>query len=195
MDAIELGADYLGFNFYRESPRFIDPVVARGIIEEIPSNIQKVGVFVNETMDQVIDMAIDLDLDMIQFHGDETAEDCNKMVRPWVKAFRLKDENVLKQMADYESAFVMVDAFVEKAFGGTGVVANWDWAREAKKYGKLFLSGGLKTDNVALALEAVKPYAVDVASGVEDAPGKKDFHKMEEFIAIVKSYRLKKHLD
>jgi len=188
LDAIEFGADFLGFNFYSDSPRFIDPLQAKKIIEDIPLNISKVGIFVNEGAQHVKDIAIELSLDWIQFHGDETAEYCNAFGHPWFKAFRLQEEEDVKQISLYQSTHVMVDSYVEKAFGGTGVVSNWDLARKAKAHGQLFLSGGLKPDNVELAMNAVQPYAVDVASGVESSPGVKDRFKMEEFIKRVKSY-------
>lgn len=187
LDAIECGADFLGFNFWPDSKRYISPQKAKEIISEIPTNIQKVGIFVNADYQEVIDLSIDLQLDWVQFHGDETSDFCNQFARPWFKAFRLKDESTLKQIPQYNSSWLLVDSYVEKAFGGTGVIANWHLARDAKKYGQLFLSGGLKPENIAMAIQSVKPYAVDVASGVESEPGKKDYHKMKEFIAKAKS--------
>ena len=194
LDAVELGADYLGFNFYPDSKRFIDPIEAKGILQEVPSSIARIGVFVNADSDLVLDVAGDLNLDYLQFHGDESPEYCNVFGRPWMKAHRLKDESDLKQLAAYESSWLMVDAYVEKAFGGTGVVSNWDLARMAKKYGNLFLSGGLKPENIELAINSVWPYAVDVASGVEDTPGQKNRHKMEEFIMKAKAASMKPRL-
>lgn len=186
LDAVELGADFLGFNFYPDSPRYIDPVLAVNILDDIPSNIQKVGIFVNADPQYVIDLTLDLELDLIQFHGDETPEYCNAIGHPWMKAFRLKDEKDLASISQYDCDWCLVDAHVEKAFGGTGIVSDWDLAREAKKFKPLFLSGGLNPQNIEMAISSVKPYAVDVASGVESSPGKKDYAKMEEFILRVK---------
>jgi len=186
LDAVELGADFLGFNFYPDSPRYVDPELAKEIIDDIPGSIQKVGVFVNEDYQRVIDTAVELQLDIIQLHGDETPEYCNQFGRTWWKAFRLKEEKDLESIKPYESSIFLVDAFVEKAFGGTGVVSNWDLAVKAKQYGNLILSGGLKPDNIELAIRTVRPYAVDVASGIEQSPGVKDRHKMEEFILRAK---------
>lgn len=186
LDAIECGADYLGFNFYPDSPRFIEPDDAKILFEDIPSNIPKVGIFVNADQHAVIDVAVDLNLDILQFHGDESPEYCNAIGRPWIKAFRPQSSADLKAMTQYECDTFLIDAYVEKAFGGTGVVSNWDLAREAKQYGNLFLSGGLNPDNVELAVNSVKPFAVDVASGVESSPGVKDRSKMELFIARAK---------
>ncbi|MBX7147856.1 phosphoribosylanthranilate isomerase [bacterium] len=191
LDAVELGADFLGFNFYPDSKRYIEPEAADDIIQDIPSSVKKVGVFVNEQVEKVIDLAVALELDFVQFHGDETADYCNAVGRPWLKAFRLKEEKDLEEISKYESPWLLVDSYVEKAFGGTGIVSNWDLAREAKKYGELFLSGGLNPDNIATAIQSVQPYAVDVASGVESAPGIKDRTKLEKFIAIAKAQTLR----
>jgi len=186
LDAVELGADFLGFNFYPDSPRFIEPNDALDIIQEVPQQVKKVGIFVNQDPQTVIDTAVELQLDFLQFHGDESADYCNAFGRPWIKAFRLRDESDLGKIAAYDSPWLLVDAYVEKAFGGTGVVSNWDLAKKAKKNGLLFLSGGLKPENVEQAISAVHPYAIDVASGVEQAPGIKDRSKIAELIARVK---------
>lgn len=194
LDALECGADYLGFNFYPDSPRYIDPLKAKIIFENIPGAIPKVGIFVNADLQTVFDIAVDLELDYLQFHGEEPSEYCNQFGHPWWKAFRLKNESDLKQIPQYQSEWLLVDSYVEKAFGGTGVVSNWDLAVKAKQYGNLFLSGGLKPDNIEMALQTVKPYAVDVASGIESSPGKKDRYKMDEFISRVKAFTRKPHL-
>lgn len=189
LDAIECGADFLGFNFYPDSPRYLSPEKAKEILREVPEAIIKVGVFVNADREQVLDLACELELDYLQFHGDETPGYCNAFGRPWYKAFRLKEENDLGLIPAYESEWFLVDANVEKAFGGTGVVANWDLARKAKQYGRLMLSGGLNPQNIEMAIQAVHPFAVDVASGVEISPGIKDRTKMDELIQRVKRER------
>lgn len=192
LEAIELGADFLGFNFYPESPRFISYEKAREIFQEIPQNIRKVGVFVNADLEEVKDVAIELDLDVLQFHGDEPAELLNEIGRPWYKVFRLRSEKDLAAIADYHCDWILVDAYSEKAYGGTGVTAHWDLVREAKKFGKeIILAGGLTPDNIALAVATVNPMMVDVASGVEAAPGEKDRHKMEVFIQRAKATPLR----
>lgn len=188
LDAVDCGADWLGFNFYPDSPRYLEPEKAKEIILEIPPSIEKVGVFVNAQPEWVIDITTDLNLDRLQFHGDETPEFCNSFGRAWYKAFRFQTESELKQLALYECDWVLADTYVEKAFGGTGVVSNWDLARKAGEQKKLILSGGLKPENIEIALEAVKPQAVDVASGVETSPGIKDRYKMEELIKRVKKF-------
>ncbi|MCE9624822.1 MAG: phosphoribosylanthranilate isomerase [Deltaproteobacteria bacterium] len=188
LDAIELGADYLGFNFYPDSPRFIDYELADRIFQEIPGNIPKVGVFVNEDLDKVLDLAMELGLDMLQFHGDETPESLNALGRPWYKAFRLRDMADVAEIPKYDGDWILVDADSDKAYGGTGLTAHWDLVHAADKFGKkVILAGGLNPDNVAVAIATVKPFMVDVASGVESSPGKKDRHKMEVFISKAKS--------
>ena len=135
----------------------------------------------------VIDVATQFNLDFLQFHGDETPEFCNQFGRPYIRAIRPKNKKDIEGLDAYKAEFYLVDSFVQDAFGGTGVVSNWDIAREVQeKYGKIFLSGGLTTENIEMAINSVKPFAVDVASGVELSPGKKDYHKIEEFIKKVK---------
>jgi len=188
LDAIELGADYLGFNFYPDSPRFLPYEKAEEIFQEIPTNVLKVGVFVNEDLNKVLDIAIELGLDMLQFHGDESAESLNGLGRPWYKAFRLRDEKDVAEIPQYQCDWILVDAYSDKAYGGTGLTAHWDLVHAAEKFGKkIILAGGLNPDNVAVAIAAVRPFMVDVASGVESEPGVKDRHKMEVFITKAKS--------
>jgi phosphoribosylanthranilate isomerase len=187
LDAIELGADYLGFNFYPDSPRFIPPEEALAIFQEIPSNIPKVGVFVNEQIDKVLELAVELGLDILQFHGDETPEELNVIGRPWYKAFRMKDESVLAEIPKYQCEWILADAYSEKAYGGTGITAHWDLVHEAEKLDrKIILAGGLHPGNIAVAVATVNPFMVDVASGVEASPGSKDRMKVEMFIQRAK---------
>lgn len=188
LDAVELGADYLGFNFYPDSPRFLTYEKAIEIFQEIPSNIPKVGVFVNEDVQDALDLAIELELDMLQFHGDESPQSLNEIGRPWYKAFRLKEEGDLIEIPKYQCDWILVDAYSEKAYGGTGLTAHWDLVHAAEKFGKkIILAGGLNPENVGVAIATVKPFMVDVASGVEEAPGIKDRHKMEVFISRAKA--------
>ena len=142
LDAVELGADYLGFNFYQDSPRYISPDDCKVLLSDIPFSIGKVGVFVNADPQYVIDVSTGLNLDLLQFHGDETAVYCEQFARPVMKAIRPKNESDVTALKDFNTDFVLVDAFVQDSYGGTGVVSNWDLAKEAKQYGKLFLSGG-----------------------------------------------------
>lgn len=182
LDAVELGADYLGFNFYPDSPRYIEPKKAVQIFDEIPFSVGRVGVFVNADEANVIDLATELNLDLLQFHGDETPEYCSRFARPVIRACRPQTESDLEEIRRYDVDYILVDANVKNSFGGTGVVSNWDLARSAGQHRPLFLAGGLAADNVEIAIASVNPFAVDVASGVEASPGKKDYRKMEEFI-------------
>ncbi len=186
--AIDLGADLLGFNFYPDSPRYLSWEKALKIFDEIPTNIPKVGVFVNANLQGVIDYTCELGLDYIQFHGDETPEFCNEVGHPWFKAFRLSGPEVLQQIRSYECDWVLIDAYQKNSYGGTGAKADWSLARQVKETCRqVILAGGLDPDNVQVAIASVQPFGVDVASGVEKKPGIKDHRKMELFIQRAKS--------
>ncbi len=190
--AIDLGADFLGFNFYAQSPRYLSYAKAKKIFDEIPPNIPKVGVFVNEAYENIIDLTQLLELDYLQFHGDESPEFCNRMGHAWWKAIRLSSEEEIEKISSYESEWILIDAYVKGQYGGTGMKPDWDLAKRAKNLNKkIFLAGGLGPENVQLAIATLQPYAVDVASGVEAKPGKKDLKKMEDFINKAKSVHLR----
>jgi phosphoribosylanthranilate isomerase len=184
--AVEAGADALGFNFFSESPRYIELDQARRIINEVPDTIWKVGVFADANPEYVREHAQSLNLDFLQFHGDETPYYCEQFAAPYWKAFRLKDEKTLALMKKYQASAYLVDAYQKGILGGTGLLANWDLALEAKQYGKLVLAGGLRPENVQEAIAIVQPWAVDVCSGVESSPGVKDPDKMFEFVCKVR---------
>jgi len=187
LDAIELGADYLGFIFYPDSKRFIDVQSFSALMQEVPFTVPKVGVFVNYDQQAAVNIATDFDLNLLQFHGDESPEYCQKFARPIIKAIRPEKESDLEGLADYKADYILVDSFVQNSYGGTGVVSNWDLARKAKEVAPIFLSGGLNPDNIEMAIQSVEPFAVDVCSGVEKEPGKKSYRLMEEFIKKAKS--------
>jgi phosphoribosylanthranilate isomerase len=186
--AVEFGADALGFNFWSGSKRTIAPESASKILDELPPVVWRVGVFVNETYERVRDLAVDLGLDLLQFHGTETPDYCNQFATPHWKGFRLADQKGLELMKQYHCDYFLVDAALDEEFGGSGLLSNWELAREAKKVGKIFLAGGLTPDNVQEAIRLVGPDGVDVATGVEKSPGRKDHKKLEEFITRAKSY-------
>lgn len=186
--AIDAGADYLGFNFYPKSVRFIEKQVCVEITsvlkKEFPQ-IKLVGVFVNSSVEEVKIIMETCSLDLVQLHGDETPEMLNALDGRAFKAFRGIPESV-DEFARSESPAFLVDASVNGAYGGTGVTADWDGAAElAKKY-PLLLAGGLTPENVAEAVRRVKPWGVDVASGVESAPGEKDARKIKAFVQAVR---------
>ena len=188
--AIDAGADYLGFNFYPKSPRFVERETCAeitSVLKERYPHITLVGVFVNSPVDDVKDILAVCSLDFAQLHGDETVEFMELLQEKSFKAFRgVADVETDKRMiADGEPAF-LVDASVKGLYGGSGVTADWEGAAKlAKKY-PLLLAGGLTPENVGEAIGRVKPWGVDVASGVESAPGKKDAAKMSAFIKVVR---------
>lgn len=187
--AVKFGADALGFIFTKKSPRQVSPEKVSEIICTLPPFITYVGLFVNESPVKVKEIAEKCRLDALQFHGEESPEYCRQFDRKVIKVFRIKNEDSFKMIAQYQEvdAYLM-DAYKEGVPGGTGEVVNWDLVVQAAvKFDKpLILAGGLTLDNVAEAVDKVKPYAVDVSSGIEKEPGKKDHKKMEEFIKIVR---------
>jgi phosphoribosylanthranilate isomerase len=178
--AIECGAEYLGFNFYPKSPRYISPQSAQAIIEQLLDEIISVGVFVNEAApEDVVEILATSRTKMAQLHGDESPDYCRRVgAERVIKALRIDADFNPRRVLDYPAAAVLLDAYDAKLYGGTGKTANWEVAREAAKLTKVFLAGGLSPDNVAEAIRAVEPFAVDVNSGVERAPGRKDADKL-----------------
>lgn len=186
LTAVTAGADALGFVFYEKSPRFVSPGTAGEIIRHLPPFVTTVGLFVNAEADFVNATGEKCLIDRVQLHGDECPEFCARIVRPVVKVFRVRNRESLQTIKDYRVAGFLLDAYSPDAFGGTGKSFNWELASEAKQYGPVILAGGLTPDNVRQAVDAVGPYAVDVSSGVEAAPGKKDPDKIKAFIENAK---------
>src|ERR1017187_8001199 len=188
LDAAEAGADALGFVFYNRSPRHISIQAAAEIVRQLPPFIVKVGVFADAPEELVVRAIADCGLNMLQFHGDEPPEYCLQFGLKCMKAFRIRDAESLKSLPDYQTDAWLLDACAPGKLGGTGEQFNWELAVEAKKLGRpIFLAGGLTPENVAEAVRRVQPYAVDVSSGVEAAPGKKDHQKVRDFIAAVRA--------
>ncbi len=179
--ACELGADALGFVFCQASPRFVMPISAKAIIKSLPPFITKVGVFVNMPLTNLIRICRTVPLDLVQLHGDETPGYCSRVPYPCLKVFRVQKDFSLLKLQEYQTTTFLLDTFHRSHYGGTGNTFDWEIARKAKKYGRVVLSGGLNQDNILEAIEFVKPYAVDVSSGVEAFPGKKDPHKLRAF--------------
>lgn len=185
--AAEAGADAIGFIFYDKSPRFVTIAQASEISKLLPPFLMRVGVFVNAPKEFILQAISEISLTMLQFHGDEPPEFCAQFSLMSMKAFRVRDEKSLEQIPNYKTDAYLLDAFSEKELGGTGKTFNWDLAVSAQKFSKsIFLSGGLTPENVADAVRQVKPFAVDVSSGVEMSPGKKDAEKVKAFIAAVR---------
>ena len=186
--AIDAGADYLGFNFYRRSVRFVEKQACgeiTAVLKKEYPHIWRVGVFVNSPVEEVKDILEICSLDWAQLHGDETVEMLNALDGKAFKAFRGIPESI-DGFARSESPAFLLDASVKGVYGGSGVTADWNGAAElAKKY-PLLLAGGLTSENVAEAVRKVKPWGVDVASGVESAPGEKDPSQMKAFVRAVR---------
>ena len=189
--ATEAGADALGFMFYERSPRHVSIQRAAEIIRELPPLSIKVGVFVDAEEDTVMRAIGDCGLNMLQFHGEESPEYCTQFGLMSIKAFRIRDAESLKALQQYPTEAWLLDSFVAEKLGGTGEKFNWDLAIEARKLGRpIFLAGGLTPANAAEAVRKVQPWAVDVSSGVEASPGKKDYAKMKDFIVAAKSVEI-----
>ncbi|MFO0773642.1 MAG: phosphoribosylanthranilate isomerase [Nitrospiraceae bacterium] len=188
--AVDAGADALGFVCYRKSPRYVEPNVIKAIVSRLPPFVLPVGVFVNETAQTVRSLLDDTGLMLAQLHGDESATYCEQLGRPALKAFRLKDRSGFLALAEYRGRAgirgFLVDAYSESAYGGTGQTIDWSLAAEVAKAMTVLLAGGLTPENVGDAIRAVRPYGVDVSSGVEIAPGKKDHAKVRAFVDAVR---------
>ena len=185
--AAQAGADALGFVFCRESPRYISIEDAASISRALAPGLTRAGVFVNATDDFVSRAARDCRLNLLQFHGDESPEFCVQFGVRSMKAFRMRDPSSLASLQRYQTDAWLLDAFSTRGLGGTGNRFNWELAVEARKMGRpIFLAGGLTPENVADAIRQVQPYGVDVSSGVEAAPGRKDHAKVRAFIQAAK---------
>ena len=187
--ACEAGADLVGLNFYQKSPRYISVSDAEKIRSTLPAEVEAVGVFVNKTPAEVLKLSRSLKLDAAQLHGEESREMVSEVARSITvfKAFRVGEEFSLESLQEYAEAYAfLLDADRAGQYGGTGFTTDWAVARRAALSHRILLAGGLKVENVAAAIRLVRPYAVDVASGVEAKPGKKDHGRMREFIQEVR---------
>jgi phosphoribosylanthranilate isomerase len=186
--AIDAGTDALGFVFYPPSPRYVTPEQAERIIQRLPPFVTTVGLFVDLALDIVNDTAARCGLDRIQLHGRETPEFCAQVTRPVIKAFRVKNTESLAHLSAYRVSAYLLDAYVEGALpGGTGASFSWELAAQAKPYGPVILAGGLTPENIEAAIAQIRPYGVDVSTGVEHAPGIKDRQKVCDFITRAKT--------
>lgn len=186
--AVAAGADALGFVFYEPSSRYVDPAVAADIISTLPPFVTSVGLFVDASQEQVQHVVDLAGLDLLQFHGDETEQECSRFCRPYIKALRVRPGlDVESAAAAYRSARgLLLDAYRPGVPGGTGEVFDWALIPPALA-SHITLAGGLTPANVAAAITQVKPYAVDVSGGVEAAPGRKDAAKIRAFAAAVRA--------
>jgi phosphoribosylanthranilate isomerase len=185
--AAKCGADALGFIFYPQSPRYIAPEEARQIIDKLPASVVSVGVFVNETVAEVKLVSALCSLDFMQFHGDESVDYCHNFPSPMIiKAVELREEKDLQKAIGYNAAAILVDSREAGLYGGTGRKANWDLALRVQREKPLILSGGLNEENIHDAMKMVTPDALDINSGVEIEPGKKDHRKLARIFDMVR---------
>jgi len=193
LEAVKAGADYLGFILFPKSPRYVSPEKAADIIGHLPEGVKKVAVVVNEPVERLVEL-LDYGFDLIQLHGDETPEVIEILPPEQViKVFRVKDKFDKNLLKDWKGVYAfLLDTYKKETYGGTGETFNWNIAKDLVREGyKIFLSGGLNPENVQRAICEVKPYAVDVSSGVELRKGKKDLKKLKEFIEKAKKVELK----
>jgi len=185
--AVELGADALGFMFYQDSGRYIDPYEAGQIIAQLPPFVMTVGVFVNPEAAVVSDALMASRVQLIQFHGDESDDFCNQFGRPYIKALRVSAElDLVSRISQYKFASgILLDAFVPGEYGGTGETFSWNLVPHHSDQ-PIILAGGLTADNVESAIRQTLPYGVDVSGGVESSKGRKDPQKMRLFLETVR---------
>jgi phosphoribosylanthranilate isomerase len=186
--AVEAGADALGFNFYRPSPRYISPEDAREIIDQLPETVLTVGVFVNEDVESVVRIVSEARISAVQLHGDESPDYCHKLAGRYViKVFRAGDDFDIET---YNVDAIMLDTKDHLLRGGTGRVFDWSLAQRPKiSMPRLFLAGGLSPENVAEAITTVRPYAVDACSSLEESPGRKDHERVRAFVRAARSVK------
>ncbi len=191
--AVNLGAHYLGLNFHKDSPRKVSPDLAARIAKKVPSFVPTIGVFVEQSAPEIVKIAKKVGLAGIQLHGEHTPADCEAITSELevflIKSVRVAAESDLEVMSGFKDVvnYFLLDARVDGQMGGTGQSFPWELTARAKVFGKpIFLAGGLTAENVAEAIEAAHPFAVDVASGVEKSPKRKDYEKMKTFLEAVK---------
>jgi len=191
LKAVELGADALGFNFYPPSPRYVSPEKARAILAELPDEICNIALFVNEPREKVREILSHGRLSEdrqafrgLQFHGEESRDYCRGWELKIIKAFRIKDRSSLAELSGFPADFYLLDSWTP-GYGGSGSSFSWDWLQGLAP-DRLILAGGLGIENVATAVQRVRPYGVDVCTGVEARPGVKDHEKLKEFISAAK---------
>ncbi len=187
--AMDMGADLLGFNFYAKSPRYIAPMKAAEIIKKLPAFIDVSGVFVNSSLDEIREIATQCQLDWVQLHGDENTEFCRWLSYDSVKTMkvvRVKDVSDLQQVDSYFTDAVLLDTYNPQRYGGTGLTFDWNIIGHIAK--RVFLAGGITPDNAAAAV-SLGVYGIDVCSGVESKPGKKDHKKMKALFDSIRHLR------
>jgi len=186
--AVELGAWALGFNFYKKSPRYVSPEVAASIVAAVRGKVITVGVFVNEDSKSIKSILDETKINYAELHGEESDIFAEGIRIPFIKAFRILDRIHMNEIYRFRGIvdYVLLDSFSEKAYGGTGEIANWELAALISKKINIILAGGLTVHNVLDAINYVKPSAIDVCSGVEQFPGRKCPAKLKKFFEVLK---------
>ena len=186
IEAVHLGVDAIGFVFWKGSPRYIAPREAGRIISKLPPFLTKVGVFVDEAANVVMDAVYASGITALQFHGREAPDYCRQFQVSWFKAFRLEPGFDPIRLSDYSCTTYLLDGPAGDARGGAGQVGDWRVATAAQRFGRIILAGGLTPENVASAIRVARPYAIDASSGVEVVPGKKNIDRIEQLVTAVK---------
>ena len=183
LEASEIGVDALGFVFFKDSPRYIDPIEAGKIINLLPTFLLRVGLFVNPSENEVLSAISDSRINMIQFHGDENEDFCNQFNLPYIKAIAFRDDlNLLEYCKLYaSSSAILIDTYSKKLRGGTGKTFDWDLLPKELPL-PMIIAGGLDSANVSLLIKTLNPYGVDVSGGVEREKGIKDYDMMKNFV-------------
>jgi phosphoribosylanthranilate isomerase len=187
--AVDMGADLLGFNFYPKSPRYLPVDKAVQIMNRLPAFVDIAGVFVNASFDQIRDIMVECPLNWVQLHGDESPEFCRSFLSINVrtmKALRVKDESDIERAEEYFTDAILLDAFDPARYGGTGLTFDWNIVGHIGK--RVFLAGGINPDNAAEAV-GLGVYGIDVCSGIEAEPGKKDHEKMKKLFESIRHLR------
>ncbi len=197
--SVKFGADALGFNFYKKSPRFIEAEKVREIVEQLKGEVLKVGVFVNESLENIAEIAATAKLDAIQLHGEETPEFCREIKQKTnleiIKAFRVSPEFTPEVVLKYEVDAILLDAYNPKEHGGTGETFDWEIAKKVQKIcPKMYLAGGISPYNVSNAIHLIYPFSIDVCSGIESLKGKKDNVKLINLIKRTKNYYKRRNI-
>jgi len=187
--AMDMGADLLGFNFYKKSPRYVEPEKVADIVSQLPGFIDLVGVFVNSTIEQIHEIKQICSINWVQLHGDEDPEFCNALRSHDVKtmkAIRVKDQSDIEKAKDFFTDAILLDAFDPENYGGTGETFDWNFIGHIGK--RVFLAGGINPDNAEAAVK-LGVYGIDICSGVETSPGTKDHNKMKQLFDNIRYLR------
>ncbi len=185
--SVDLGANALGFVFYKGSKRYIKPDNAQSIISKLPPFITTVGVFVNQELDEINKFKEKSGFDIAQLHGDESQDFCKKLGKDVIKAIRIRENLNPEEIESYPARAILFDTYSTTDYGGTGETLEWEILKDLDISKKIILSGGLTPENVTKAIQIVNPYAVDVSSGVEKYPGKKSPEKLKRFIIAARN--------